>query len=181
MEKDYNKKLILTENCAKLMIRDTTKILPKFLEIILNLDIVQKQFNANFSQATIAKLSIERLRQIKIPVLPPLEVQNQIVAKMDKALAIKKQKEQEAKVLLESIDDFMLDELGIEYKEVKEEKIFGLKLSELGEMKRFDVENYKGVPKFSSKYACAKIRDIATINPARKKPSFKEDETVPYV
>jgi restriction endonuclease S subunit len=163
------------------MIRDTTKILPKFLEIILNLDIVQKQFNANFSQATIAKLSIERLRQIKIPVLPPLEVQNQIVAKMDKALAIKKQKEQEAKVLLESIDDFMLDELGIEYKEVKEEKIFGLKLSELGEMKRFDVENYKGVPKFSSKYACAKIRDIATINPARKKPSFKEDETVPYV
>jgi hypothetical protein len=65
---------------------------------------------------------------------------------MDEALAIKKQKEQKAKVLLESIDEYVLGELGIEYKEVNEKKVFGLKLSELGETKRLD--SFYNNPKF---------------------------------
>jgi len=50
------------------------------------------------------------LKSIKIP-LPPLEIQNQIVEKMDFALIEKKRKEFEAKELLESIDNFVLNEL----------------------------------------------------------------------
>lgn len=93
----------------------------------------QPQFNAN------------AIKNLQIP-LPPLDIQNQIVAKMDEALAIKKQKEQKAKVLLESIDEYVLGELGIEYKEVNEKKVFGLKLSELGETKRLD--SFYNNPKF---------------------------------
>ncbi|MDR2190749.1 MAG: hypothetical protein LBP53_06290 [Candidatus Peribacteria bacterium] len=85
------------------------------------------------------------VKQLQLP-LPPLEVQQQIVAKMDKALAIKRQKEAEAKELLESIDEFVLGELGIEWKEVEEKKVFSLKLSELGEGKRFD--SFYNNPKF---------------------------------
>ena len=93
----------------------------------------QPQFNAN------------AIKNLKIP-LPPLEIQNQIVEKMDNALGIKKQKEKIAKELLEGIDDFVLWELGIEYEEVEEKKVFGIMLSELGETKRFDV-SYNN-PKF---------------------------------
>lgn len=59
---------------------------------------------------------------------------------MDEAIKIKQQKEAEAKNLLASIDEFVLSELGIEYEEAEEKKVFGLSLRELGERKRFDVE-----------------------------------------
>ena len=73
----------------------------------------------------------------------PIIEKYQIVEKMDRALEIKKQKEKEAKDLLESIDDFVLNELWIKYKEVEEKKIFGVNLSELESTKRFDVSYYK--------------------------------------
>lgn len=90
-------------------------------------------------------ISKEYLENFKIP-LPPLEIQNQIVEKMDFALNEKKRKEKKAKDLLESIDDFVLNELWIEYKEIEEKKIFGLNLSELGETKRID--SFYNNPKF---------------------------------
>lgn len=61
-----------------------------------------------------------------------------IVEKMDFALNEKKRKEREAMKILESIDDFVLWELWIEYREVEEKKIYFLKLSELWETKRLD-------------------------------------------
>lgn len=91
------------------------------------------------------KITLDSIRNIKIPLLS-IEEQNQIVEKMDLALKEKKQKELEAKTLLESIDDFVLSELWIEYKEVEEKKFFGLKLSELGETKRLD--SFYNNPKF---------------------------------
>ena len=110
--------------------RNILKVLPRFLEIALNLSLVQEQFNANFSQATIAKLSLERLRQTKVP-LPSLEIQNQIVEKMDLALSEKKRKEAESNSLLEGINDFVLSELGIQYKEVEEKKVFLVSLENI--------------------------------------------------
>lgn len=110
----------------------------------LNIDFLYNILNSNFvfqlfKQSTIGwvveNLNIDIVKNVKIP-LPPLEIQNQIVEKMDRALEIKKQKEKEAKELLESIDDFVLWELGIEYEEVEEKKIFGVNLSELGESKK---------------------------------------------
>ncbi len=110
-------------------------------------------------------ISKNYLENLKIP-LPPLEIQNQIVEKMDRALEIKKQKEKEAKQLLEGIDDFVLGELGIEYEEVEEKKVFGVMLSELGENKRFD--SFYNDPKFLElekrlegwKYEIKKVSDF---------------------
>ena len=52
------------------------------------------------------------LENIKIPI-PPEEIQNEIVTKMDAAYASKRQKEAEAQQLLDSINRYVLDELGI--------------------------------------------------------------------
>ena len=54
----------------------------------------------------------EELGNLKIPI-PPKAIQNQIVEKMDKAYQKKQTKEAKAQALLESIDDYLLGELGI--------------------------------------------------------------------
>nr|VFK54159.1 MAG: Restriction endonuclease S subunit [Candidatus Kentron sp. TUN] len=84
-------------------------------------------------------------KALKIPV-PPEEIQFQIAAKMDLAYASKKQKEAEAQRLLDSIDNYLLEELGIELPEEEENtvesRIFIRRLSEISGG-RFDPEYYK--------------------------------------
>ena len=78
-------------------------------------------------------LNNQQLAQVPI-VIPPKEIQNQIITKMDMAYTAKKQKEAEAQDLLDSIDGCLLAELGIELPEQKENtiqrRIFTRRLSE---------------------------------------------------
>ena len=68
-------------------------------------------------------LDYKALYSIKI-ILPPLNIQNDIVEIMQSAYTTKKQKDEEADALLDSIDDYVLKELGIEMPRVEEEKSF---------------------------------------------------------
>ena len=121
IDEDYNNKLILTENCAKLIVNDKNIVLPRYLRHILNSAVIRKQLNLSYWQATIAKLSLERLKNIKIP-LPPLEIQQEIVEKMDSALAEKKRLESESEKIMDSIDGYVLSELWIQLPKEHEEK-----------------------------------------------------------
>ena len=56
--------------------------------------------------------------------LPPQDIQEYIIEIMQSAYAKKRQKDQEADRLLDSIDDYMLAEMGIEMPEVEEKKCF---------------------------------------------------------
>ncbi len=84
-------------------------------------------------------------------VIPPKEIQDKIVAKMDDAYAAKKQKELEAQQLLDSIDDYLLGELGIELPEPEENtiknRIFIRNLSEVSG-DRFDPYPYQNKFKY---------------------------------
>jgi len=62
------------------------------------------------------RVSSSYLKSIQIP-LPPIEIQQQIVALYRHAVAEKQAKEQEANALLSGIDDYLLKELGIELPE----------------------------------------------------------------
>lgn len=86
-------------------------------------------------------VNIKELENLEIP-LPSLEVQQQIVDLMDQALATKQSKEVEAKQLLDSIDSYVMQELGIEYEEVEEKECFLLQVSELSQSKRLDLRAY---------------------------------------
>ena len=55
---------------------------------------------------------------------PSIENQNKIVSLMQSAYQQKKQKAQEADNLINSIDDFVLDELGIKLPELQDKKCF---------------------------------------------------------
>lgn len=149
---------------------ENTKINKNYISLFNNFNFIKKQFIDKCVWAIMPSISQPDLKSIKIP-LPPLEIQNQIVEKMDFALIEKKRKEFEAKELLESIDNFVLNELWIEYSEIREEKkIFWLNLSELGETKRLD--SFYNNPKFlelekmleNGKYWVEKIWKVLNTN-----------------
>ncbi|EOD4834332.1 restriction endonuclease subunit S [Campylobacter upsaliensis] len=104
-------RVILTENCVKLQAQGN--LLPKFLSLILKTDFLQSQMKRQYIQTTIPKLAIERIKELQIPSIPPLSTQQHIIDLMDKAYKAKKEKENKAKELLDSIDSYLLEELGI--------------------------------------------------------------------
>jgi restriction endonuclease S subunit len=118
---------------------------PQYLTVILNL--YQKKkifFNICTNWNNQSGVNIELLKTVNIP-LPPLPIQNQIVEVMQSAYTQKKQKEAEARGLLASIDDYVLDELGIKLPEVEDKMCFVVNSEELKE-KRADSYYYQ--PRF---------------------------------
>lgn len=108
-----NNRIILTENCAKIQIKDFS-VLPQYLVLLLNLNITQNQIELNYIQTTIPKLGLDRIRNLYLPPLPPLSVQQNIVDLYIDAQNKRKQELKESKKLLESVDDYLLSELEIE-------------------------------------------------------------------
>lgn len=67
---------------------------------------------------------LSNIKKIKIPI-PTLEIQNKVASYIQNAYEEKRQKEEESKKILASIDDFVLGELGIQFdKTQKDEKVF---------------------------------------------------------
>ena len=87
-------------------------IIPKFLEIMINLPIMQRQIYRMTRGAVLVHLLLEEIRKLLIPS-PPFEIQEKIVNLMDDAYSKKKQNEEKAEMLYNSIDDYLLIELGI--------------------------------------------------------------------
>ena len=68
-------------------------------------------------------INSKEFKSFKLP-LPSPDIQNRIVEIMQSAYAQKRQKEQEANTVLDSIDDYVLAELGIEMPVAEEKKCF---------------------------------------------------------
>ncbi len=98
------------------------KINPDYLFIYTQLSVYKEWVNAIQRVAAQPNINAKEYQSLKIP-LPPQEIQAQIVAKMDNAYADKRQKETEAQQLLDSIDNYVLGELGIELPQQPENTI----------------------------------------------------------
>lgn len=88
----------------------------------INTPIGQRLFWRLDSGGTRGRVVIGNLKKYPV-VIPPLDIQNQIVAKMNTTYAAKKQKEALALQLLDSIDSYLLQELGIELPAEEENSI----------------------------------------------------------
>lgn len=105
------KRVILTENCA--VIRPKPQSLsPVFLKLLLNCTFVQQQIKRNSIQTTIPKIGLDRIGKLRIPVMPPINIQEHIVDIYTQAQKKKQVKDEEAKSLLDSIDTFILKNMG---------------------------------------------------------------------
>ena len=91
---------------------DEGKILPKYLFSYTQLSPYREWVKAIQRAAGQPNINAEEYKSLLIP-LPSISEQKNIVQIIDEAYAIKQQKETEAQTLLASIDDYLLDELGL--------------------------------------------------------------------
>jgi len=161
------------------------KIKRKYLFFFLRTQLALKQMLQRSSGGNYPAITSRELRKIIIPI-PSFSVQNKIIQIMDNAYSSKKQKEQEAKQLLNSIDDYVLTELGMDFPEVEEKKTFAV-LSDVINKSR--INPYYYLPKFSKlneslkkgNYEIVKLNEIVSISDKIINPQEKPEDIFIYV
>ena len=157
---------------------------PRYVAIFLNLALGQSLALREVTGGTRPALDYKALYSLKI-ILPPTNIQNHIVSVMRSAYAQKNQKEQEANALLDSIDDYVLKELGIEMPQRKENsienRVFTVTLSGVSG-RRFDPEMYYQVYSLHTKlYPMERFRDCVLINPLTSFNGYELGTSVTFV
>ena len=132
----------------------------KYLARYLNLDIIEKIASRHSTGGTRPALDYPSLKAL--PIIEGVDF-----SPIDRAIAVKKEKEQEAQKLLDCIDTYLLHELGITLPEVRNDlngRMFFLNRSELEG--RFDPTVYKdGVKLISPTWDNVKLSKVAFVNP----------------
>lgn len=122
-----------SNHITKFRVRENL-VLPKYLFILLNLYQSRKIFYSictNWNNQS--GVGLDLLKKLIIPV-PPKNKQQLVVDCYNKAYQAKQHKEQEAKSLLSSIDDYLLSELDIKLPEINnslENRIFEVSFGQL--------------------------------------------------
>ena len=112
---------------------DSEKILPNYLFAYTQLSPYKEWVNAIQRPSAQPNINAEEYQSLEIP-LPNLSKQQEIVDYINAAYAQKQAKEAEAQQLLDSIDDYLLKELGITLPNLKVElndRVFYINYSEL--------------------------------------------------
>jgi type I restriction enzyme S subunit len=128
------KRVILTENASKIHFRKDIQVIPEFIELVLKTNFLKKQINLNYVQTTIPKIGLDRIEKLFIPKLVSLDDQTVILKSYNFFYNLKQQKINEAQELIESIDEYLLGELGITLPEKNnslENRIFTTTLNQL--------------------------------------------------
>lgn len=145
---------------------NTDKALPEYIFTYTQLNAYKEWVYAIQRPSGQPNINSEEYQSLEIP-LPNIEKQQVIVDVIKSAYLRKKQKESEAQKLLDSIDAYILNELGITLPEIKTDlknRIFKVNRSELEE--RLDPTVYKDGVKLSSNN-CDNVRlsSVAYVNP----------------
>ncbi|MCD8415715.1 restriction endonuclease subunit S [Tenacibaculum dicentrarchi] len=111
----------------------------KFLKNYLN-DLAPQAAQKNINYQQLAPTPI---------VIPPITIQQKIVDKYQKVYTQKQQKEQEAKEILESIDSYLLNELGVEQIEIFSNK-YGM--FSLNKKKHKNISYYSNISSLTKRY-----------------------------
>lgn len=115
--------------------------------------------------------------------LPPLEVQKDIVKQIKIAKKLKKDKDKEAQLLLDSIDDYLLKELGITIPKVKNDinnRMFIIHKKDL--IGRYTPSIYKNAVSLRSElYDNIQLSHVAYINPNTKFPQNSKEMQISFV
>lgn len=155
----------INQNVARIRVIDKN-INPKYLAIFLASDLGQKLIFRNATITTQAYLNNQQLGAIEIPI-PSLKTQDYIVKIMESTYSEKKNKEQEAKKLFNSINDYVLDELGIKLSKLEYKMCFVVNSKKV-KNKRADSYYYQ--PKFKKveealekgKYEIKELKEFIT-------------------
>jgi restriction endonuclease S subunit len=118
---DLDVKAIFNQNVSRLRFKNN--VLPEYANLWFNSNAFLSLINQNATQATIKYVNNDILGNLLIP-LPPLSIQNKIVDIMEKAYKQRNGNKAKARKLLDSIDDYVLSDLGIKMPEIKKKMVF---------------------------------------------------------
>lgn len=174
---------LYTSNHITSIIVDSSKLISEYLWIVLNIYQRNKIFYSictNWNNQS--GVGIDLLQSIKVPILQ-LSIQQEIVDYYLSAFNEKQKRESEAQQLLDSIDTYLLDELGVSLPEVRTElkdRVFLLNRSELEG--RFDPTVYKdGIKLISPKWDNEKLSKAAFVNPSGAYKGKTADTPISFV
>ena len=140
---------------------------PLFVQAFYQTSIGQKIIERTKRPVARANLNLEEVGQFPIPIVDKI-IQEKIIGIFQKGIDKKKQKESEAQKLLDSIDAYILNELGITLPEIKTDlksRMFIVNRSELEA--RLDPTVYKdGIKLVSSKFDNVRLYSVAYVNPS---------------
>ncbi len=119
----------INQHIARLRI-DLKRCRPEFLSEWLNCPAGQQLSNRSVSGGTRPALDYGAVRSILVPLPDTLEAQDKLLVAMDASRAKRKAKLAEAIALLASLDDFVLDALGIAPPEKDSRRAFAVTLGQ---------------------------------------------------
>ena len=161
---------------------DFNKILPDYLFAYTQLNPYKEWVNAIQRPSAQPNINAEEYQSLEIP-LPHLSKQQEIVDYINEAYTQKRAKEVEAQQLLDSIDDYLLKELGINIPEVKANignRIFIVQRSEL--KGRYTPSLYKdSISLYSTIYDNIPLSHLAYINPNTRISSLNNEMPISFV
>ena len=158
----------------------------EFLAIYLRSDLVVNQTKHLMTGNTLPRLQTEDIQKLPVPLVSN-EIQSKVITFYKNAYNQKQQKEQQAQALLDSIDGYLLNELGITLPEQDnrlEKRMFTVPFSEVTggrlDSQFYKVEFQQLVDNISSKKHF-KLKDIADFSAETWNQSDFFDETFPYI
>ena len=161
---------------------NTNKALPDYVFAFTQTNTYKEWVNAIQRPSGQPNINAEEYQSLEIP-LPPPNIQNEIVSIIQTAYSEKKRKEFEAQQLLDSIDTYLLEELGVSLPEVRnklKDRVFLLNRSELEG--RFDPTVYKdGIKLISPKWDNEKLSKVAFVNPGGAYKGKTVDTPISFV
>lgn len=158
------------------------KALPDYIFAFTQSNTYKEWVNAIQRPSGQPNINAEEYQSLEIP-MPPVDIQEKVVSLIRKAYSEKKSKDLEDQQLLDYIDTYLLDELGITLPEVHNElkdRIFLINRSELEG--RFDPTVYKdGVKLISPKWDNVKLSKVALVNPSGAYKGQAVDTPISFV
>ena len=111
----------INQDIAKIKLTD--EISYEYAVVYFQTKFANSQIRILSNGATRGHLNFSQVRSFDV-IVPPLDIQNHIIEIMQSAYVQKRQKDQEADTLLDSIDDYLLAELEVEMPAFEEKKCF---------------------------------------------------------
>lgn len=139
---DYDKEANINQAIA--LVRLDEGVNPEYVKAFMISILGQRQLDRIKRPVARANINLDEIRGINI-ILPSLEIQNKIVSLMDNAYKEQKNKEEKTSEFLDSINEYVLDELGIKFPELNDKMTY---IVSSEEVKNNRCDAYYFQPKF---------------------------------
>lgn len=140
IHEDTSEPAIFAGYCIRFQF-DAARVLPRFVYWWTKTDAYNRWVETIRRPSVQSNINKEEFKSCLIP-LPPLELQEELVAAMDAARGERREKLAAADGLLAGLDDFVLGELGIERPAAEGRRVFGVRLGQMSRPGQINADYY---------------------------------------